>query len=156
MKGESLLTRLVFENALRIRLRGESADKDKDGEKNAKRKSDVEATANDTTAPLPLIAASVDNEALVETVMDPRIPSESTLDNHLLEASAATTAVDTSDVASQAGSSKAPADGEDQKSKTVPIIGKINTLLTSDMEKVISAQEGLALRESKAYSPLRF
>lgn len=147
MREDSLLTQLIFEHTLRIRLKSDVRDSKKESiagmptiETTVALTGSVPAEAMENAA-----AASSGEEGLIRTSL-----AESSLDNTPCTSSGAPseTQASSSDVdqcmskkAAGASSSESKTDGE----KEVPLLGKINNLITTDINEVKVVQESLGL-----------
>ncbi|KAF5314793.1 hypothetical protein D9758_017505 [Tetrapyrgos nigripes] len=153
VRAEAILTQLVFEHALRIRMKSETGDgssKDKPKDSSLGVPTPETAISTSSPSPSPIDSASEDNE-------HPHSHSPSASENATLHIAEETesTAVGTSRVpspSSPAGSLKKPTpatpsspttEAADDKKKpdAANLVGKMNNLVTSDLQSIVDARD---------------
>lgn len=138
---EGVITELVFEHALRIRMKGDSSTSPASpGTETAVASPGSSA---DTTSPLQDASSTIGDTDGVETIIaDSAAPPESQI----------TTAID---VAAAVASSKALKDNkasEKDGDATDNLVGKINNLITSDLQNIVELPE---IPSVLFYTPLK-
>jgi len=142
VRGEALLTQLLFDHALRLRMK----DSMEEDEKKAEEKRDGHA------------AALSDIEIRVEEVTDHAEsgPDDTLIGDGTWALSPNAESSDSSEVGSSNGSNKkgksvdkkAAADEEAKKTKGQGLAGKINVLMAADVEAVLEGQRSPNIRSS--------
>jgi len=139
-RAEALVTELVFEHSLRIRLKAEtsndSASVAPPTYKDAPAKDAAAATTPETDGTQTLKADSA-SEVSASTAVASRVPSP-------VESDATTSKAD------QKGKTKAnpnPPNGERKSAKDSNFIGKLNNLVTTDLQNIVQGKDFLNLCE---------
>ncbi|KAF5367013.1 hypothetical protein D9758_003841 [Tetrapyrgos nigripes] len=151
VRAEAILAQLVFEHALRIRMKSDTGDgSSKDKPKDSSLGVPTPETAISTSSASPIDSASEDNEHLHSH--SPSASENATL--HIAEETEST-AVGTSRVpspSSPTGSLKKPTpatpsspttEAADDKKKpdAANLVGKMNNLVTSDLQSIVDARD---------------
>jgi hypothetical protein len=121
VRAEAIVTQLVFVHALRIRLN--SADKQK-------------SNANYSATP-----DSVPSDAATDRDTESTTAAESSSSERSASPAPSTSTVTPSDAGSSKGSQAKEEGSQDEKQNSTQIVGKINNLVTSDMDAINQAKD---------------
>ncbi|WVQ74585.1 hypothetical protein IAR50_004186 [Cryptococcus sp. DSM 104548] len=146
VRAEALLTQLLFDHALRLRMKDQVDDE---------REKEVEEITNEEEGgPLVTVEEIVDHAPGAPEELIHRDDSETEGETTVAPSTEATeVGSSTESDKDKAASRKAAADAEAQKTKGQGLAGKINVLMSADIESVI---EGRDLALVFVYTPVQF
>ncbi|KZV76920.1 multidrug resistance-associated ABC transporter [Peniophora sp. CONT] len=129
VRAQAIITQLVFEHSLRIRMKAETA----------------------ASTPSPSTAVTPDTASLADTA----VGTEGTEGGHSTEGTEQTLLPSSASVTSSTsgkGKGKAKDEDDDKKDKDGNLVGKINNLVATDLENIVEGRDFLLL---VLYSPLQ-
>jgi hypothetical protein len=153
VRTEVLLTQLVFEHSLRIRLKAEAPTDEKPTSESDAKLLRTESAASVVTADSASVSTSGEASEVASGSGSTRESSEvSTVvpSRELSKASSQTTLKASTDT--KAKESKEKSKGDPKKSDG-NLIGKINNLVTTDLNNITSGRDFLMISASKKISP---
>lgn len=123
VRAEGMITQLIFEHALRLRVKSET-----------------------TSTPAPSVAPTPDTASLAGSDTDTAVgDSSESAASHAGEASSSTAVSSGSQTsgkdASQGGDKKGGAEKDDKEKKGDNFVGKINNLVTTDLQSIVSGRD---------------
>ena len=141
---EGLFTQLVFNHSLRIRLKAETSN-DPDSKSNSRASSIREASSEATTP---------DNGSIAESSEHGRDPSEAStlIASHEADASTSTS---TAPKKAAKGKGKAEEETKAPEKSNENLIGKINNLITTDLNYITGGQDFLMISTSCFFEDFR-